>query len=105
MNYVVVSGKVHGEIIKEYKENTTMCKFKVKNIYFSPSRQNNEVTYIRCIAYGSLAEYCNNELYEGEDVIITGRIHHRYYKAEGKDINMFYIACNTVSRLEQEEYN
>ena len=105
MNYVVISGTVYGDITKEYKDSGTVCKFKVKNLYFSPSRQNNEVTYIRCIAYGNLAEYCNNELYEGESIIVTGRIHHKYYKTDKMDINMFYVACNTVSRLEQEEYN
>lgn len=106
MNHITISGIVVGDIIQELNRETYTCKFKIKNIYFSPTKKNNETTYIRCIAYGSLGRYCYNELYEGANIIVTGRILNRCYIPDNKStaINILYIGCNTVSKLDQLDY-
>lgn len=105
MNHVTLSGEIVGDIIQELDKTTKTVKFKIKNLYFSPTKKNNEVTYIRCIAYGSLASYCYNELYEGAKVLITGRVLNRHYIVNNSSIDILYIGCNTVSKLDQEEYD
>lgn len=105
MNMCVISGKIVGDI--ENNQNGTMscCKFNIKNLYYKPTKSSNEKTIIRCICYGSLADYVYNELYEGADIIVTGRILNRHYITNNTHIDRMYVGCNTVSKLEQEEYS
>lgn len=105
MNYCVVSGKIIGDIISEMDKEMKCCKFKIKNLYYTPSKSANETTYIRCIAYGALAEYIYNEMWEGCNVLVTGRVLHRHYISNNQPIDLMYVGCNTVSKLEQEEYS
>lgn len=104
MNYVTISGKIVGDIVSELDKEMRCCKFKLKNLYYSPTKTATEVTIVRCIAYGGLAEYIYNEMYEGCDVVITGRVLHRHYVSNNTAIDVMYIGCNTVSKLEQGEY-
>jgi len=103
MNYCVVSGKMFDI---EYSTSTTIncTKFTLKNNYFRTDKTSTETTNIRCIAYGALADYINSEMYDGCDVLVTGRVLNRHYITNNTHINKMYIGCNTVTRLEQEEY-
>lgn len=105
MNYCVVTGTVEGDIIQELNDNNTyITKFIIKNQYYSPIKNNKETTTIRCICYGSLARYCNNELYTGANVIVTGRVLNRHYFLNNTHIDRLYLGCNTVSKLDQLDY-
>lgn len=104
MNYCVVSGQIVGEIVSELDREMSCVKFNIKNLYYMTNKSANEKTIIRCVCYGALADYVHNELYEGANIIVTGRILNRHYIANNISINRLYIGCNTVSRLEQEEY-
>lgn len=104
MNYCVVSGKIVGEICFSTSDNMNKVTFNINNLYYSPNKSATEKTIIRCICYGALADYVNNELYEGANILVTGRVLSRFYKTEKTNINRLYIGCNTVTRLEQEEY-
>lgn len=105
MNQVIISGKIVGQIVSELDKELTTCKFKLNNQVYSPGKSSMVKTIVRCICYGALAEYVNNELYEGCNVIITGRIQYRRYISNNTPIDIMYVACNTVSILEQEEYS
>jgi len=105
MNQVVISGKIVGEINSELKNEMKVCRFKLKNMYYIDKNSKQEITIIRCIAYGALAEYCYNELYEGANILITGRVLHRHYISNNQPIDLMYVGCNTVTKLEQEEYS
>ena len=105
MNNVVVSGYVSNDIIQELNEESRCCKFKLRNLFFSPTLKNTQTTYIDCICYGNLARYCYNELYEGANVLVTGRIMTKHYIVNGNGFWKMYIACTTVTKLEQEEYD
>ena len=105
MNQVIISGNITGDINCELDKNTTTTKFKLLNMVYSPNRSSMIKTIVRCITYGALAEYVNNELYEGCNVICTGRIQYRRYISKNTAVDMMYIMCNTVSILEQEEYS
>lgn len=105
MNYCVVSGKIIGDIVSELDREMKCCKFNIKNLYYKPNVSANEKTIIRCICYGALAEYVYNEMYEGANVLVTGRVLNRHYVSNGVHIDRLYIGCNTVTRLEQEEYS
>lgn len=105
MNYCVVSGQIVGNINNELNNNMSCCKFNIKNLYYKPNISANEKTIIRCICYGSLADYVNNELYEGANILVTGRVLSRHYIVNNTHIERLYIGCNTVTKLEQEEYN
>ena len=50
------------------------------------------------------ADYVGNELYQGCNVIITGRVCYRRIEIPNSVVNQLYVGCNTVSILEQEEY-
>lgn len=104
MNTVIISGKIE-TITSELDKNTTTCKFKLLNQAYSSNRCNMVKTIVRCICYGALAEYVNNELYEGCNVICTGRIQYRRFISNNIPIDIMYVACSTVSVLEQEEYS
>lgn len=104
MNYCVVSGKICSDIDTDYNGNMSCSKFNLDNLYYKPTKQSTERTIIRCICYGALADYVTAELYEGANVIVTGRILNRHYVSNGIHIDRLYIGCNTVSKLEQEEY-
>lgn len=104
MNYCVVSGKIVGDIDNSLNGNMSCCKFNLENLYYKPKQSATEKTIIRCICYGALADYVNNELYDGATVIVTGRVLSRYYISNNTSFNRLYIGCNTVSKLEQEEY-
>lgn len=104
MNYCVVSGKIVGDIDNSINGNMSCCKFNIQNLYYTPNKSATEKTIIRCICYGALADYVYNELYEGANVIVTGRVLNRFYISNNTKFNRLYIGCNTVSRLEQEEY-
>lgn len=104
MNHVVITGKITGNIVYELDRATSMCSFNVKNLYYKNNTSTQQVTIIRCIAYGAVADYVGNELYEGCNVIVTGRVCYRRIEANNTAINQLYVGCNTVSILEQEEY-
>jgi single-stranded DNA-binding protein len=105
MNQVIISGKITGDINCELDKNATTTKFKLLNMVYSPNRSSMIKTIVRCITYGALAEYVNNELYEGCNIICTGRIQYRRYISNNTTVDMMYVMCNTVSILEQEEYS
>ena len=105
MNYVVVSGQIVGDIDTELNKEMSCTKFNVKNLYYKPNVSASEKTIIRCICYGALADYVYNELYEGANIIVTGRVLNRHYVSNGIHLDRLYIGCNTVSILEQEEYS
>ena len=104
MNTVIISGKIL-DITSELDKNTTTSKFKLQNMVYSPNKSSMIKTIVRCICYGALAEYVNNELYEGCNVICTGRIQYRRFISNNQPIDIMYVVCNTVSILEQEEYS
>ena len=105
MNYCVITGKIYGEIVNELGADLSCTKFNLKNLYYKPNVSATEKTIIRCICYGALADYVNNELYEGANVIVTGRVLSRHYISNGAHIDRLYVGCNTISLLEQEEYD
>ena len=105
MNQVIISGKIVGDIVCELDKNTTTTKFKLLNMVYSGNKSAMVKTYVRCICYGAVAEYVNNELYENCNVICTGRIHYRRFISNNQPIDILYVVCNTVSILEQEEYS
>ena len=45
MNHVTLSGEIVGDIIQELDKTTKTVKFKIKNLYFSPTKKNNEVHF------------------------------------------------------------
>lgn len=104
MNHVCISGKVSGEIVSDIDRNMPCTTFTIKNLYHSDKTNIISTSYIRCIAYGGLAEYCYNELYEGASILVTGRVLNRTYICNNTKIDRLYIGCNTVSKLLQEEY-
>jgi single-stranded DNA-binding protein len=105
MNQVIISGKISGDIDCDYDKQMTTAKFKLLNMVYSNSKSTMIKTIVRCICYGAVAEYVNNELYDGCNVICTGRIQYRRYISNNTPIDILYIMCNTVSILEQEEYS
>lgn len=105
MNYCIVSGTIVGDIVNELDRELSCCKFNIKNLYYKPNVVASEKTIIRCICYGALADYVNNEMYEGANILVTGRVLNRHYVSNGTHIDRLYIGCNTVSLLEQEEYS
>lgn len=106
MNHCVVSGKIVGDIDKTIGDNgATICKFNMANIYYKPKISASEKTILRCVSYGAVAEYVYNELYEGANIIVTGRILTRAYKVNNSTYHQTYIGCDTVSRLDQEDYS
>lgn len=105
MNYVVISGQIVGDIDTELNKEMSCTKFNVKNIYYKPTTSTSEKTIIRCICYGALADYVYNELYEGANILVTGRVLNRHYISNGVHIDRLYVGCNTVTKLEQEEYS
>lgn len=104
MNLVVISGKICSNIDMGLDGESSRCRFKIKSQYFSPSRGARLTTIVPCIAYGAVADYCYNEMWAGCDVIITGAILFQRYEVNGKTFDRMYIRCNTISKLEQEEY-
>ena len=74
MNYCTVSGTIVGDIDSELDREMRCAKFNIKNLYYKPNVSSMEKTIIRCICYGALAEYVVNELYEGANILVTGRI-------------------------------
>lgn len=105
MNYCVVSGTIVGDIDSELNKEMSCTKFNIKNLYYKPNKSSTEKAIIRCICYGALADYVYNELYEGANIIVTGRVLNRHYVSNGVHLDRLYIGCNTVSILEQEEYS
>lgn len=105
MNYCTVSGKLVGDIDSSYTNEMRCCKFNLKNIYYKPTTSTSEQTTIRCICYGALADYVVNELYDGASILVTGRILSRHYVVNGMHTDRVYVGCNTVTKLEQEEYS
>jgi len=105
MNYVVISGQIVGDIDTKFNKEMSCTKFNVKNIYYKPTTSTSEKTIIRCICYGALADYVYNELYEGANILVTGRVLNRHYITNGVHIDRLYVGCNTVTKLEQEEYS
>lgn len=105
MNYVVISGQIVGDIDSELSKEMSCTKFNIKNIYYKPTTSTSEKTIIRCICYGALADYVYNELYEGANILVTGRVLNRHYIVNGAHIDRLYVGCNTVTKLEQEEYS
>ena len=106
MNHCVISGKISGDIDKTIGDNGMVtCKFNVANIHYKPKINASEKTLIRCVAYGALAEYVYNEMYDGANVLITGRILSRTYQVNNGLYRKTYVGCDTVSRLDQEDYS
>lgn len=104
MNYVVISGQIVGDIKEELNRELYCCKFKLKNTKFSEKKSNVETVYIDCICYGNVATFVNTELYDGANVVVTGRVLTRHYIVNGTGFYKLYIGCNTVTKLEQEDY-
>lgn len=105
MNNVTITGEVVSDIREELNEGLTCCKFKIKNLYYNNKKSIQEPTYIDCICYGYVAEYCLHEVYTGCKVLITGRILSRTYIVNCSRFNKMYIGCNTVTQLVQEDYS
>lgn len=105
MNMCLVSGKIIGDIENSQSGEMSCTKFNIKNLYYKPNKSANEKAIIRCICYGALADYVYNELYEGANILVTGRVLNRHYVSNGVHLDRLYIGCNTVSILEQEEYS
>jgi single-stranded DNA-binding protein len=105
MNYCIVSGQIVGDIDSELNKEMSCTKFNIKNLYYKPNKSSTEKAIIRCICYGALADYVYNELYEGANILVTGRVLNRHYVSNGVHLDRLYIGCTTVSILEQEEYS
>lgn len=105
MNYCIVSGTIVGDIDSELNKEMSCTKFNIKNLYYKSNKSSTEKAIIRCICYGALADYVYNELYEGANILVTGRVLNRHYVSNGVHLDRLYIGCNTVSILEQEEYS
>lgn len=105
MNYCVISGKIVGEMDIELNKTTRNCKFKIKNLYYDGNKQVQVPTLVRCMCHGALADYVYNEMYEGCNVIVTGRIIYKKYLVGNQRFDKMYVSCTTVSKLEQEEYS
>lgn len=105
MNQVVISGKISGDIIHEYNDSVSTTKFKILNQRYSPGSGVMMKTYIWCRCTGALADYVQNEMFEGCDILITGYIQYISYVVNNTKIDRLVIHCNTVTRLEQEEYD
>lgn len=105
MNYCIVSGQIVGDIDSELNKEMSCTKFNIKNLYYKPNKSSTEKAIIRCICYGALADYVYNELYEGANILVTGRVLNRHYVSNGVHLDRLYIGCTTVSLLEQEEYS
>ena len=71
---------------------------------YAYKKNNIETIYLDCICYGNVARYVYHELYEDCDVLITGRMLTRHYVVNGSGFYKYYIGCNTVTKLEQEDY-
>ena len=104
MNHITISGQVSGDIREELNKELYCCKFKLKNLYYNDKKSHLETIYIDCICYGNVARFVHTELYEGCNVLITGRILTRHYVVNGSGFYKYYIGCNTVTKLEQEDY-
>lgn len=105
MNYCTISGTIVGDIDTELDREMRCCKFNLKNLYWKQTVSAMEKTIIRCICYGALADYVTNELYEGANILVTGRMVSRHYIVNNTHLDRMYVCCNTVTRLEQEEYD
>lgn len=106
MNHVTISGMISGDFDYTTGDNNMRClKFTLLNQEFKPSTSTKETTYIKCIAYGAVADYINSEMYDGAKVVVTGRLVHRRYLANNTHFDKMYLNCYTVTRLEQEEYS
>lgn len=104
MNNIIISGEVVGDVREELNKELYCCKFKIKNNEYSYKKSRDEIIYLDCICYGNVARYVYNELYEGCKILITGRILTRHYVVNGSGFYKYYIGCNTVTKLEQEDY-
>ena len=104
MNYLTISGEVSGDIREELNRELYCCKFKLKNMEYSQKKNNIETIYIDCICYGNLARFVYHEMYDGCKIVVTGRLITRHYIANGQGFYKYYIGCNTVTKLEQEDY-
>ena len=109
MNLVVMSGKVFGDIFKDYEDDgksSSVAKFTLENQTYSPKANKIYRTNIPVIATGALADYCYNEMYNGQEVIVTGRLLNKMFRVPdtGKMLNRLYMVCNTISPLIQNEY-
>ena len=65
-------------------------------------QQTTETIYIRCYAWGKLAEWlCNGNTKKGDTVIIRGRIQSKSYRAKtGAYINSYWIMIEKIDSLE-----
>lgn len=106
MNQVTISGIIRGDFDYTIGDNSMRyLKFTLENQEFKPSTSTKEITFIKCISYGAVADYVNNEMYDGAKVVITGRLVHRRYYSNNTYFDKMYLNCYTVTRLEQEEYS
>lgn len=105
MNYCVISGKICSDLTIDLNKTNNVCKFTIKNLYYDSNKSVQVPTLVRCLAYGTLADYVYNEMYAGCEVLVTGRIIFKRYLVNNQNFDKMYVACTTVSKLEQEEYN
>lgn len=106
MNQVTISGMISGDFDYTQNENgLNRLKFNLINQEYKPSTNTKETTYVKCISYGAVADYINNEMYDGAKVVVTGRLVHRRYYSNNTYFDKMYLNCYTVTRLEQEEYS
>lgn len=106
MNHVAISGVIDGDFDYTQNENgLNRVKFTIINREYKPLSGVKETTYIKCIAYGGVADYINSEMYSGASVVVTGRLVHRRYFSNNTYFDKMYVNCHTLTRLEQEEYS
>lgn len=100
MNKVILMGRLCGDPEVRYTQNnnTLVANFNLAvNRRFAKKEDEKQADFISIVAWGKIAEFCNNYFKKGQQVVIIGRIQTRNYDDnEGKRIYVTEVIAEEV---------
>lgn len=103
LNKVQIMGNANliSELKYGHKDQVELCSVRIKCSYATASKT--IVEMINCIAFGSMARLCHDNLKEGDRILIEGHIQTRAKNKLGVEYNQTSVVIDNLYFLERRD--
>lgn len=102
MNLVVLEGRLTRDPMTHHPGETTVASFGLATNY--KTRDNEHVSFIECVAFGSTAEFIAQHFLKGRKILIEGALREdRWEDQDGTKRSKLKVVINTVRFMDYKK--
>ena len=104
LNRIVLTGRLAADPEVRYtKDEKPYSQFSVAVNRFSKDGES-EADFIRCVAWGNLAQVCGKFLKKGRLVALEGKLHVRKFESKGQKKSSTEVAIDNLHLIDNKFY-